>query len=164
MGLIVCGNTIDEVDRGDRDYFSYKSTGGLSFVGDTVVTEDEYSGMPQCVLGNYFRENPTLFDLQLDITQACTERCIHCYVPEFNPLFLPYDKSCEVMDEFRDMGGLMLGVSGGECMLHPDFKRIVEYARRKDLIVSILSNLTLCDDDMVQFLKDNQTFVQVSCF
>ena len=58
----------------------------------------------------------------------------------------------------------MLGISGGECMLHPDFKKIVAYAREKDLIVSILSNLTLCDDEMVNFLKDQQTFVQVSLY
>lgn len=163
MGLIVCGNTIDEVDQADCN-FSYKSAKEVSIGRDAVIAEDEYSEMPQCVLGNYFREHPTLFDLQLDITQACTERCVHCYVPEFNPLFLPYNKCRDVVDEFRDMGGLMLGISGGECMLHPDFKKIVAYAREKDLIVSILSNLTLCDDEMVNFLKDQQTFVQVSLY
>lgn len=164
LGLIVCGNTIDEVDKSDCNFFSYKNAREVSFARDAVISEEEYNEMPQCVLGNYFRENPTLFDLQLDITQACTERCVHCYVPEFNPLFLPFDKCSEVMDEFRDMGGLMLGISGGECMLHPDFKKIVAYAREKDLIVSILSNLTLCDDEMVNFLKDQQTFVQVSLY
>lgn len=163
-GMIVRANSIDELDRNDRDYFSYAESDSLTSMGDMDISEEEFKGMPQCVLGDYFRTNPTLFDLQLDVTQACTERCVHCYVPEYNPLFLPYAKCCEVMREFRDMGGLMIGFSGGECMMHPDFKRLVEFAREQDLIISVLSNLTLCDDAIIKVLKDNQAFVQVSLY
>ncbi len=164
-GLIVRGNSSEELNEADRVWFSYKDDGSwLIDEAEKPITEAEFRGMPQCVLGDYFRKNPTLFDLQLDITQACTERCVHCYVPEYNALFLSYDKCCEVMREFRAMGGLMIGFSGGECMMHPDFKKLVEFARNQDLIVSVLSNLTLCDDSMVQLLKDNQAFVQVSLY
>lgn len=162
-GLIVRGKSQEELNSIDCARFSYKKSDQWA-IEETPITEAEFKGIPQCVLGDYFRKNPTLFDLQLDITQACTERCVHCYVPEYNSLFLPYDKCCEVMRGFRTMGGLMIGFSGGECMMHPDFRKLVEFARSQDLIVSVLSNLTLCDDSMVQLLKDNQVFVQVSLY
>lgn len=120
--------------------------------------------VPQEVLEKYFAEHPTIFDLQIDVTQACTERCVHCYIPEYNPIFLPFEKARKVIDEFRAQGGVGLSLSGGECMLHPDFERIVRYARERDLIVSILSNLTLCDDAMVRLLVEAEVSVQVSLY
>ena len=48
-----------------------------------IKPEDMPEGpIPQDVLEKHFAEHPTIFDLQMDITQACTERCIHCYIPE----------------------------------------------------------------------------------
>ena len=58
----------------------------------------------------------------------------------------------------------MLSISGGECMLHPDFERIVRYAHEHDLIVSVLSNLTCCTDSIVKLLQQNHVSVQVSLY
>ena len=163
-GLIVTGGSNAELKAKDRPDFSYLDANPRTMEPDVELTHAEYENMPQCVLGNYFREHPTLFDLQLDITQACTERCVHCYVPEYNAAFLPYDKICEVIKQHREMGGLNISFSGGECMMHPDFDRIVKFARENDLVVSVLSNLTLCDDAKVRLLKGCCAFVQVSLY
>jgi len=132
--VVLAGETPAELDA-QEEYFSYDVDDPKTAHDDRPVTREEADFMPQSVLGKYFEEHPTLMRLQLDITQACTERCVHCYIPEYNPLFLPFGKLREVIDEFREMGGLCLSLSGGECMLHPDFDRIVRYAREKDLIV-----------------------------
>ena len=163
-GLILIGETPEAVLAKDRPDFTYSEEHLRTEEDDSVITDESYKGMSQCVLGDYFRSNPTLFELQMDITQACTERCVHCYVPEYNPLFLPYEKCCEVISEFRACGGLQLSFSGGECMLHPDFDKLVRYAHEQDLIVSVLSNLTLCDDNKVKLLKECAAFVQVSLY
>jgi len=55
-------------------------------------------------------------------------------------------------------------ISGGECMLHPDFGKILCYARSKDLIVGVLSNLTLCTDERVALLRELEATVQVSLY
>lgn len=120
--------------------------------------------VPQETLSVWFAEHPTVFQMQMDITQACTERCIHCYIPEYNPVFLPFDDIRRVLDEFREQGGIELTISGGECMLHPDFERILRYAREKDLIVGVLSNLTLCTDERVALLRELEATVQVSLY
>ena len=120
--------------------------------------------VPQEVLAEWFAEHPTIFDLQIDLTQACTERCVHCYIPEYHPVFLPLADAKKAIDEFRAQGGVGLTLSGGECMLHPDFDEIVRYARKRDLIVGILSNLTLCDDAKVALLRETEATVQVSLY
>ena len=162
-GAVLTGNTPAELDAQEVS-FRYDMPNPKTERDTTPVTKEEAEKMPQIVLKKYFEEHPTLFDIQLDITQACTERCIHCYVPDYNPLFLPYDKICEVVDEFREMGGLHVGLSGGECMLHPDFEKIVRYIRSKDCTCGILSNLTLCDDGKVALLKEMDCAVQVSLY
>ena len=63
----------------------------------------------------------TIFQLQMDITQACTERCIHCYIPEYNPVFLPFEDICRVLDEFRDgkLGRVTLELPPAEAEPQP---------------------------------------------
>ena len=162
--IILCGETIADLDAVEES-FSYEAENPKTM--DThvpVVSREVFETLPQKVLGDWFLEHPTVFTLQIDITQACTERCIHCYIPEYSPIFLPFEQIAKVIDEFRNMGGVSLTLSGGECMLHPDFDRIVRYARKKDLIVGILSNLTLCDDNKVKLLQEAEATVQVSLY
>lgn len=161
--VILAGNTPAELDAREIA-FTYDCDDPKTLRDTKVISQEEAEMLSQSVLGDYFKEHPTLFTLQMDITQACTERCRHCYVPEYNPLFLPFEKICRVVDEFREMGGLSITLSGGECMMHPDFEKIVRYIRSKDCIVAILSNLTLCNDEKITVLKEADATVQVSLY
>ena len=162
-GLVLAGETVDEVNSKER-YFSYSDKNAKTAPSKDFLTKEEVAKTPHVVLGNYFIENHIPLRLHVDITQACTERCIHCYIPEFNPVFLPYEKIVSVIDEFREMGGMHVTFSGGECMLHPDFEKILRYAHKMDLTVGILSNLTMCDDAKVSLLKEVDATVQVSLY
>ena len=162
--VILAGETADEIESQEIS-FSYDVENPKTMDTHYIKPEDMPEGpIPQDVLEKYFAEHPTIFDLQMDITQACTERCIHCYIPEYNPVFLPLAQIKKVIDEFRAQGGIGLTLSGGECMLHPGFDEIVRYARSKDLIVGILSNLTLCTDEKIKVLQKAEATVQVSLY
>ena len=161
--VILAGNTVEELDA-QEIAFTYDCDDPKTQKDTQFITPEDAEMLSQNVLGEYFQRHPTLFKLQLDITQACTERCRHCYVPEYNPLFLPFEKICEIIDEFREMNGLMITLSGGECMLHPDFDKIVRYIRSKDCTVAVLSNLTLCDNKKIEVLKEADAVVQVSLY
>jgi radical SAM protein with 4Fe4S-binding SPASM domain len=161
--IILVGETPEELDA-QEIAFTYNCDDPKTVKSKEVISKEQFDYLPQNVLGNYFQENPTLFTLQMDITQACTERCRHCYVPEYNPVFLPYEKICEIVDEFRDMQGMHISLSGGECMMHPDFDRIVRYIRSRDCTVAVLSNLTLCDDAKVALLREADATAQVSLY
>ena len=162
--VILVGETAEEIESKEIS-FSYDVENPKTMDTHYIKPEDMPEGpIPQDVLEKHFAEHPTIFDLQMDITQACTERCIHCYIPEYNPVFLPLEQIKKVIDEFREQGGIGLSLSGGECMLHPDFDEIVRYARTKDLIVGILSNLTLCTDEKIKVLQKAEATVQVSLY
>ena len=161
--VVLAGNTPAELDA-QEVVFTYDCDDPKTLKDTQFISQEEVDFLPQSVLGEYFKEHPTLFSLQMDITQACTERCRHCYVPEYHPLFLPFEKICEVVDEFREMGGMTISLSGGECMMHPDFDRIVRYIRSKDCTVAALSNLTLCSDEKIAVLKEADATVQVSLY
>lgn len=162
--VVLCGDTPEALDA-QEESFSYDVENPKTMDTHFIKPEDMPEGaIPQEVLERYFAERPTIFDLQIDVTQACTERCVHCYIPEYNPVFLPLADAKRVIDEFREQGGVGLSLSGGECMLHPDFDEIVRHARKKDLIVSVISNLTLCDDAKVRLLQEAEATVQVSLY
>ena len=161
-GIFVSGETSEELDKKDES-FSYDVEDPKTFnarfdikLGDATI--------PQVVLDRYFIEHPTIYAMQIDMTQACTERCVHCYIPEYNPKFLEANVIKRVVDEFREQGGISISFSGGECMLHPDFDEILRYAKKRDLLVVVLSNLTLCGEDKIELLKEVDAGVQVSLY
>lgn len=162
-GVLVTGGDEEELCQNDSS-FSYDVENPKTMDTHAATPRADGEVVSQDFLDQYFAEHPTIFSLQMDITQACTERCVHCYIPEYNPVFLDYKTICRVIDEFRAQGGLTLTLSGGECMMHPEFDRIVRYARGKDLIVGVLSNLTLCDDEKVALLSETESTVQVSLY
>ena len=77
--VILAGETADEIESQEIS-FSYDVENPKTMDTHYIKPEDMPEGpIPQDVLEKYFAEQPTIFDLQMDITQACTERCIHCY-------------------------------------------------------------------------------------
>ena len=161
--VILAGNSAAELDA-QEPFFTYDCDDPKTAKDERVLTKEEVDALPATLLENYFAEHPTLFEIQLDITQACTERCRHCYVPEYNPIFLSYDKICEVLDEFRKMGGIHVSLSGGECMMHKDIVRIIKAVRERDCTVALLSNLTVCSDEIIEALVEADATIQVSLY
>lgn len=137
-------------------------------VPDNYFASDEQSlqiESPSRIVERIFYENPTVFELSIDLTDSCNERCIHCYIPEYTNSFLDKNILFSLLDEFALNGGLKVKFSGGECMLHPDFIEILEYARKKDLIITVLSNLTCCSEEICAALKSNNVaLVQTSIY
>lgn len=161
--VILVGECVEDLDA-QESFFTYDCDDPKTAKDDKTLTAAEIAALPATLLETYFAEHPTLFEIQLDVTQACTERCRHCYVPEYNPIFLPYDKICGVLDEFREMGGIHVSLSGGECMMHKDFIKIVKAIRERDCTVACLSNLTVCTDEIIEALVEADGVVQVSLY
>lgn len=116
-------------------------------------------------LGSFFEKHRIPAELHIDLTAACTERCVHCYLPDYPVKHLSLNLVKKALREFREMQGLSVHLTGGECMIHPDFKEICSYCRELNLNVLILSNMTLCNDDMVSFLKScPPQFINVSLY
>lgn len=133
-------------------------------VADNEVAQSD-SGAIDDTLRLFYLERGLPVELHIDITAACTERCKHCYLPEYPNRFLSYVLIDKVLTEFRSMQGLTVHLSGGECMLHPKFGRILRRCRELDLNVVVFSNMTLCNNEMVALLREiDPQFVNVSLY
>lgn len=105
---------------------------------------------------------PSLRYLLLHITTRCNLKCKHCYLGKSTGGDLGFDMFERVVDEFRQMGGLKIMLSGGEPLLHPLIWKFLEYLRSSILRVVILSNGTLIDENTAFRLAGLVHEVQVS--
>ena len=166
VGIVVCGEDDEECNANDTN-FTYNvpvPNTAPELWGknrDNPIFESE--GHKD--LHAYFESHPTPYQLHIDLTSLCNEKCVHCYVPRNKHCFIDAEKTCCVLKEFREMEGMHVTLSGGECLLHPDFERIIRFAHGLGLSISILSNLTLLDDAKANLLKEmNLSLVQVSLY
>lgn len=162
-GHVVLGESAEELEAKDLDFsYDMEAPWTLPDLGNTP-TEEEDKGSQ--ALHDYFLKHPTPFSVHFDLTSKCTEKCVHCYVPRNRDFFIDKAKCFEVMDQVKALGGLSITLSGGECMLHPDFDEILRYAQKRDFVINILTNLTLCTKARTKLLKEmNVSFVQVSLY
>ena len=116
-------------------------------------------------IDEFFARHGIVSEFHIDLTDACTERCVHCYVPKGQKDFLPVELVEKALAEFREMNGLTVHLTGGEAMMHPDFERICRKCVELNLNFIIFSNMTLCDDKRTAFLKEVQPqFINVSLY
>lgn len=116
-------------------------------------------------LEDFCNRHGILAELHIDLTDACTERCVHCYVPKGQKDFLPVELVEKALSEFRAMNGLTVHLTGGEAMMHPGFERICRKCVELNLNFIIFSNMTLCDDKRIAFLKEvSPQFINVSLY
>ena len=117
------------------------------------------------VVEDFYKRNNVPSELHIDLTDLCTEKCEHCYIPQGNGVFLNPAIATKVIYEFYKHKGLSVLISGGECLLHPEFRRICLYCRELGLNVVIFSNLTLCNSEYVKFFgKIEPQFINVSLY
>lgn len=113
-------------------------------------------------------DRPWLQNLQIEVTYACNERCIHCYLPnkeKDKAKSLSIEKVLDVLKQYRAMNGLKVVFSGGEVFLHKDMFSILEECRRLNLMILLQSNLLALTSENIQKLKDLDVFnIQVSLY
>lgn len=98
--------------------------------------------------------------VHMDLSYRCNLSCIHCYCQGLSQEFscgqteLSITERKDLLDQLADAGGLYLGISGGETMLHPDFFEIAWYAKKKNFCLSIFTNGTLIDEKTAYRIKE----------
>ncbi|MCP4104509.1 MAG: radical SAM protein [Desulfobacteraceae bacterium] len=105
------------------------------------------------------------------LTTRCNLNCPHCYAgigcdPPCNKRGevnkdIPASIVCDLTDEMADNNGQFITLSGGEPLVHPEFKKIVQHTSRKTGI-QILTNGTLINREWADFFGDKNISVQIS--
>ena len=166
--FLVYGETIEELNAKDID-FSYSMENPKTLITDfSQITEETVDENTQNYMLETTKRKPRLNALQFELTSRCNERCIHCYIPNGkketgNDMHI--EKVFSLIDEFAEIGGLHITLSGGEVFLHKDIIRIIQYCREKDMMISILSNLIALKDVQIPFIKSaNVSLIQTSLY
>lgn len=68
----------------------------------------------------------------LELTHACNQNCIHCYVvKDVYRSVLSFEELQHALDQLAEPGVLYLALIRGEIFMRRDFFRIAGYARKK---------------------------------
>lgn len=100
--------------------------------------------------GARLRREPRLVYLFFELTDACNLSCIHCgsSASPRNRCYLAIESICKVLDSVARRytpRNIMICLSGGEPLLHPDFFKIVEEVKKRGFACGITTNGTLVD-------------------
>ncbi|MDO4621463.1 MAG: radical SAM protein [Eubacteriales bacterium] len=93
-----------------------------------------------------------------ELTPMCNMNCRMCYVrktrEEMGRDLLPAGEWIRIGREAREQGLLFLLLTGGEPFLRPDFREIYEELHDMGFVLTINSNGTLIDEQVISWLKE----------
>lgn len=78
----------------------------------------------------------------VELTDKCNYFCKHCYrssAPSRSQQ-LPFEVLTSFLEDFHKNGGVVVELTGGEPMLHPDFFEIVKWCNERFSLVGVLTN------------------------
>ena len=135
--FIVTGETPEELDQKDLS-FTYMIDNPYTLIEDyTQQTKECVSENTQDFFLEEVQGRPVISALQFELSSRCNERCIHCYIPNGKKDAghdMSTDKVKSIIDEFSEMGGLHVTLSGGEAFLHKDLLEICRYCRERKIL------------------------------
>lgn len=96
-----------------------------------------------------------------ELTPRCNMNCKMCYI-RMSPEEMAHvgkelsgDEWIRIAQEAVDKGMMNVLLTGGEAILHPDFKKIYLALRQMGLFISINTNATMLNDAWIQFFAEN---------
>lgn len=97
----------------------------------------------------------------LELTPLCTMDCNMCYVKLSKKEQMEQgkihdaDEWLTLADQMKEAGTLFVLLTGGEPLLHPQFKEIYLGLKERGMIVTINTNGTLIDETWADFFAEN---------
>ncbi|MGB0036115.1 MAG: radical SAM protein [Candidatus Acidiferrales bacterium] len=105
------------------------------------------------------------WNVHLDLTYRCNERCIHCYLDHKDYGEMTTAEVEDVLKQLAAAGTLFLTLSGGEIFLRNDLFELIAFARRLHFDVSLKSNALLIDRNRARRMRElSVRGIQVSIY
>lgn len=103
---------------------------------------------------------PLLRAIDIELTERCNNRCIHCYInrpandPEAEAREMKTEFVIDLLGQAADQGCLSVRFTGGEPLLRPDFAELYMAARRKGMQVTLFTNARLVTPELATLLSN----------
>ena len=149
---------MDVTDETNRCYVAFLESLAAKGFGSLYVNIPADSAIP-------LPDSPVQLDfLWLELTGLCNNRCLHCYAasgPAECGDAVPYDIWLSVISQARQAGAAAIQLIGGEPLLYPRWRELVEHAKAEGYdVIEIFTNATLITDSDIAFFQ--QQGVQIA--
>jgi radical SAM protein with 4Fe4S-binding SPASM domain len=158
--------TFDDAEKGSRDVLTgfLEDLRHSNLIGEghgcaphescvALGTDPEQN--PELEIGQFMADHHVLYSLVLELTYRCNERCVHCYLPsDTRTAELTTLQIESLLQEFNDLGGMQLQLTGGELFARNDILEILRSVKARGFAISVTSNLTLMTDEILGALAD----------
>jgi MoaA/NifB/PqqE/SkfB family radical SAM enzyme len=95
----------------------------------------------------------TLSTIMLYATDRCNSKCKHCYIWKKTPkAHLPFEKIKEIIQSPVVKSDTVIGLEGGEFIMHPEAEMILDYLMTNHPKYDLLSNAVL-DDKLIEYTR-----------
>lgn len=84
----------------------------------------------------------------IEILTKCNFNCEHCYIPKHVDV-MKYETIKSIINQLFELGTFKIILTGGEVALHPKFMEIVQYIRKKGMMVELMSNVSLFTEEIM---------------
>ncbi len=93
--------------------------------------------------------------LFLSTWHECNANCTHCYEKFSNKKKqqLSTQEIKTIIDQFYKLNGILIYFCSGEFLMRKDALELIEYARKKNILVCVVSNGLLLTDEYIKELK-----------
>ncbi|MBW6440806.1 radical SAM protein [Patescibacteria group bacterium] len=102
--------------------------------------------------------------LFVNVNNKCNLECKHCFSAS-SPVGnyqIPYDNFIKIIDEASEMGIFLFVIGGGEPLLRNDIWKVISYIRSKGMGVSLTTNGTVCNDEIINNIKEYDVRMNIS--
>lgn len=104
-----------------------------------------------------------LSGVYVELTNKCNKFCPYCYNDSGDKCtYLDMNSILKIIDECKLNHIDQITLSGGEPYLHPNIHYIIQYANKKNILIKVITNLSLITiNETIEFLK-NGNFIQLT--
>lgn len=106
-------------------------------------------------IDEHFADISAPFSAGFELTAKCNMNCIHCYAQcDRGHKDFTFEEFKNLFDVMVDRGLLEAYFTGGEIFTRPDFTELYTYAKKKGVIMILLSNITLLNQKYIDLFKE----------
>ncbi len=105
----------------------------------------------------HFKNIRSPFSAGMELLPECNFRCVHCYAESDRcntENQMTTEQICKIIDILVEHECFQLYFTGGECLLHKDFFDIYKYAKKKGMLVSVLTNGSLINQKHIELWRE----------
>lgn len=102
---------------------------------------------------NLYSENRKIYSATIELCYSCNWNCKFCYLENHDDCGLSSDIIRKMLIQLRELGCFDLTFTGGEIFTRTDTYEIIRYARELGFAVTLMTNLSLIDEQTLDNLK-----------